>query len=283
MLEIAVSTEQIGIMNGDIFEILNRINEAGFRYVDFNAGNYAQSYMDWGSTEFLSDEWREWIQSIRRHADGLGLKFVQSHNLIFNYFDKKPNTEALLKGVERAIEACAILDAGISVMHPVQPPDSDPETWMDMNVKFFRRCGLLAESFGVKIAIENMIAPMTEKGVREGGFGTRPDQLIELVERIGLENVGICLDTGHANCMGEDIEQLFVAYGDRLMALHINDNDGSNDLHLAVGDGRLKWKMFTKEIEDYQMDTTVLVEVTGVEKQKKSLEYMTEHSIYPLV
>ena len=64
--------------------------------------------------------------------------------------------------------------------------------------------------------------------------------------------------------------------------MHINDNDLRNDLHAPIGQGELNWELFTKEIEQYQIDTTVLVEVTGVEKQKKALEYMTEKKVFPL-
>ena len=143
------------------------------------------------------------------------------------------------------------------------------KNWEEANYRFFST--ICEEYPNQQVFMENM-------------FDEAPDILMGLAERMkSCTNFGICLDYGHG-AISEIAESGWM----RLMApyvkhMHINDNDGSNDLHLAVGDGRLKWKKFTKEIEDYQMDTTVLVEVTGVEKQKKSLEYMTEHSIYPLV
>ena len=61
------------------------------------------------------------------------------------------------------------------------------------------------------------------------------------------------------------------------------DNDFSNDLHLPIGMGELPWEQFTKEMIDYGVEASVLVEVSGVEKQKTSLTYMKDRKIYPLV
>lgn len=143
------------------------------------------------------------------------------------------------------------------------------KNWEETNYRFFAT--VCEEYPNQQIFMENM-------------FDEAPDVLLSLAERMKpYENFGVCLDYGHG-AISEIAESGWM----KLMApyvkhMHINDNDGSNDLHLPIGDGRLKWKKFTKEISDYQMDTTVLVEVTGVEKQKKSLEYMVTNQIYPLL
>ena len=51
-------------------------------------------------------------------------------------------------------------------------------------------------------------------------------------------------------------------------------NDLKNDLHQAIGTGKIDWKRFHQEMDRYQIDSTVLIEVSGIEKQKKSLEYI---------
>lgn len=143
------------------------------------------------------------------------------------------------------------------------------KNWEEANYRFFST--VCEEYPNQQIFMENM-------------FDEAPDVLIGLAERMkGCKNFGICLDYAHG-AISEIAESGWM----KLMSpyvkhMHINDNDGSNDLHLPVGDGKLKWKKFTKEIEMYQMDTTVLVEVSGVEKQKKSLEYMEQNGIFPLV
>lgn len=64
--------------------------------------------------------------------------------------------------------------------------------------------------------------------------------------------------------------------------IHINDNDLINDLHLTVGDGCLDWKEYDRLIRKYRVEASVLVELNGYEAQKKSLEYMKQHGIYPM-
>ena len=56
--------------------------------------------------------------------------------------------------------------------------------------------------------------------------------------------------------------------------IHINDNDFRQDLHLAVGDGDIDWARFKIYYETYFPEATVLIEVTGMDKITRSLEYL---------
>lgn len=53
----------------------------------------------------------------------------------------------------------------------------------------------------------------------------------ELNEKYGKELFGFCLDTGHANLVGINMEDFITTLGSRLMVLHMHDNDGISDLH----------------------------------------------------
>lgn len=64
--------------------------------------------------------------------------------------------------------------------------------------------------------------------------------------------------------------------------IHINDNDLKNDLHLPVGTGQMDWQEFDRLIRNSRIEAPVLVEVKGYDAQKKSLEYMKQHGIYPM-
>lgn len=50
-------------------------------------------------------------------------------------------------------------------------------------------------------------------------------------EKYGAQVLGFCLDTGHANLVGLDMEDFIRTLGTRLKVLHIHDNDGVADLH----------------------------------------------------
>lgn len=139
--------------------------------------------------------------------------------------------------------------------------------WREMNRRFFER---LAEEYpDQQIYMENM-------------FDEAPDVMAELAEQMrAVEKFGICLDYAHAaltDCPGEEWVETLAPY---IRHMHINDNDLKNDLHLPVGEGKIDWKKFDEIVRAYQADVTVLVEVSGYEAQKKSLEYMKQHGIYP--
>ena len=140
--------------------------------------------------------------------------------------------------------------------------------WRDRNEAFFRE---IADTYPAQqIYMENM-------------FDEAPDILAGLAEKMrDVKNFGVCLDYAHAmisRCPGREwIEAL----GPYIRHIHINDNDLQNDLHLAVGAGRLDWQEFDRLIRQNQIEAPVLVEVSGYEAQRESLRYMKRYGIYPM-
>lgn len=140
--------------------------------------------------------------------------------------------------------------------------------WRDRNEAFFRE---IADRYPAQqIYMENM-------------FDEAPDILAGLAEKMrDVKNFGVCLDYAHAmisRCPGREwIEAL----GPYIRHIHINDNDLQNDLHLAVGAGRLDWQEFDRLIRQNQIEAPVLVEVSGYEAQRESLRYMKRYGIYPM-
>jgi sugar phosphate isomerase/epimerase len=70
-------------------------------------------------------------------------------------------------------------------------------------------------------------------------IGGHPDEFAWLLRQIGDE-VRVCLDTGHAS-LGGHWHALLNAADGRLAHVHVNDNHGHRDDHLAPGDGRIDW------------------------------------------
>ena len=90
------------------------------------------------------------------------------------------------------------------------------------------------------------------------------------------ENFGICFDYAHGCVFGDEkeIEEWVIALSPYIKHIHINDNDFKSDLHLALGDGKIDWCRFRKHYETYFPDASVLVEMRGEEKIRKSLELL---------
>lgn len=140
--------------------------------------------------------------------------------------------------------------------------------WKETNKAFFAK---ICEDYpNQQVFMENM-------------FDEAPDALRSLAEEMkDYTNFGVCLDYAHAAISGTDVEVWMKELAPFIKHMHINDTDLENDLHNAVGDAQINWDKFTNEIQTYQINASVLVEVSGIEKQKKSLEYMKEKRIYPI-
>ncbi len=69
-------------------------------------------------------------------------------------------------------------------------------------------------------------------------FMARASDTLLLAKETGLENVGVCIDTGHAFVAGENVAESIVIlqeYGRKLFHMHFNDNYGGWDDDMIVG------------------------------------------------
>ncbi len=113
-------------------------------------------------------------------------------------------------------------------------------------------------------------------------FDTSPDLICRLARAMeGTANFGLCLDYAHASAFGKEIplETWVETLAPFVRHLHINDNDLKDDLHFACGDGKIDWTKFKEYKEKYFENCSILIEVTGLEKQKKSIEFLKSKGI----
>jgi xylose isomerase len=76
------------------------------------------------------------------------------------------------------------------------------------------------------------------KEPRVRSFQARAADTLLMVQEIGLPNVGVCIDVGHAFVAQENVAEsawLLHHYGSRLFHLHYNDNYGHWDDDMIVG------------------------------------------------
>jgi sugar phosphate isomerase/epimerase len=76
------------------------------------------------------------------------------------------------------------------------------------------------------------------------------EELVPWVLALGPD-VGICLDAGHSNANGLSAAAEARAAGARLLAVHIQDNDGrGEDQHLMPGAGTTDWRAFITALDE---------------------------------
>lgn len=119
--------------------------------------------------------------------------------------------------------------------------------WADRMADFFHE--FLADRTEIQVVMENV-------------FEKEWEPLLEVKKKVTEENFSLCLDVGHAHCYSdipvtEWASQLAPAIGH----LHLHDNLGDRDAHLAIGDGTIEMETILKTIgEQRKGDCTYTIE-----------------------
>lgn len=143
------------------------------------------------------------------------------------------------------------------------------DTWLNLNEIYWRK--ILKEYPNQMIYLENM-------------FDDAPDMLTKLAKKMQDEpRFGVCFDLAHAKISGTPVQKWFDCLQPYITHMHINDNDGVEDLHRAVGTGVLDWEMFRKFGGTLEQKPSVLIEVRNFVDLQRSIAYMKERGIYPFV
>jgi sugar phosphate isomerase/epimerase len=122
-----------------------------------------------------------------------------------------------------------------------------------------------AESLNIKVAFENNKI----KGYLE-----------YVLDNIDNKNTGICYDSGHCHAYFNDNFD-YLKFKNRIFAVHLHDNDTTDDLHLIPFDGTIDWEMVVKNLKGANYKGPVTLEscygqdylaMTQLEFYKKCLQ-----------
>ena len=219
----------------DTCRAIDELCDAGFTQLDL-----ALDYCCKAGHPFLSDHYIDWAREIKAYGDAKGVSFYQCHGV--------GAPEDLYKNPDdicyRAIDVAKILGIKWIVMHPQEIKGKTEEIYDDFyvseNIKWFTPYVLRAKEAGVGVAIENL--PWANCN--------RAKPLVQIVEGLGTENVGVCWDTGHAHINGTPPDELRII-GDHLVTLHIHDNHGNgHDDHLIPFYGSYDWNGFMNVLRE---------------------------------
>lgn len=111
-----------------------------------------------------------------------------------------------------------------------------------------------AQQEGVSVAVENL--------PKHGRLrvGANPEELLEMIDGLG-ESMGLCIDTGHSNANGRRVAEDVRIAGEKLLAVHIHDNDGGGDQHRIPGCGTIDWQAFSTAIDQMAFGGPLTFEV----------------------
>ena len=105
----------------------------------------------------------------------------------------------------------------------------------------------------MSLLLENMLPHLL--------FGRIQDMLY-ILGAARSQNIGTCLDTGHAHLAG-DLPMAIYKLSCHLRMIHINDNKGDWDGHLPPGEGDIDWKDVMTQLEQNGFRGGLILELSN--------------------
>jgi len=140
-----------------------------------------------------------------------------------------------------------VVHLGMPTAEKVPPGDNQPAAAR----RSVEELAELAAAVNVKVALEVIPNPLAT--------ATALCRLIE-EDLDGIDDVGICLDYGHANLQGDVAEAIETISG-HMIATHVHDNGGKRDDHLVPFAGRIDWDLAMMATQKVGYDGVLMFEV----------------------
>lgn len=291
MFQIGVQLGGLGDNGRTLLEQYELVKEAGFDAVDANVDHLfpaaeVRAHNIWPAFKpGISDtETLEYFRPWKEASKATGIPNYQAHApfppLVYDDGDMTYN-DFLLEVMRKSIIGCDFIDCRNLVIHPFDyryPNMTSFQEGWDRNVERYLYLAKTAKEYGVTICIENM---NTHDGpINYVALTNQPDRAARLVDTLndlaGAKVFGFCLDIGHAVLGSQDPQDFLETLGDRLTCLHVHDNDGVGDQHLAPGMGGIDWNHVIAGLKHIHYDKTLCFETFRMHHKLDALGALPE-------
>ena len=149
--------------------------------------------------------------------------------------ERKDRVEAMDE-IKRAIESAEILPFRYLNLHIGLAGDFFEEQKFEHALSSVEHLRAFARPLGVRLLLENI----------PGELAT-PVRLAELIRALHYDDIGICLDLGHAH-ITTGVRDALATLSARIVSVHAHDNHGMKDEHLWPGDGNIDFPATVKAL-----------------------------------
>lgn len=238
-----------------IFTVLDAVKKAGFAEIEVCSFSKHLDYHN------LND-----VQRAGELMRALQLAPVSFHAPFASHIDitaMDPHArEIAVRELLAACEAAALMGCRHVVLHPGperegRPPEKEFLLHMQYASESLNRVAARCCDLGIQLLLENMLAHLL--------FGHVRDMLFLLGE-IKSCQVGACLDTGHAH-LAREMDMVIQKLSGHLKLVHVNDNRGDWDAHLAPGEGTIDWPKVIRELRENSFQGTLVLELARRENE----------------
>ncbi|NLB55191.1 MAG: sugar phosphate isomerase/epimerase [Lentisphaerae bacterium] len=234
-------------------EVLKLIHEAEFEVVALGAVPKHCGYLD------LCER-----KTIRKQLAQYGFTIDSVHSplpegsYLFSLDEDLRRTA--IEHCKGGIDAAEELDGKIVVLHMLQHySHAHDEEWnkmLDEGRNSLAELSDYAADASVKLALEN------------GQSQAYDDSLFAMLREFTESHIGFCYDVGHGHIKTGDFKVL-EEFGDRLITMHMHDNDRTADQHVLPYEGNVDWKQYAKILKDINYTGNLLFETTQRDSKLK--------------
>ena len=221
-MKIATTTSDFYPYTRSHAESLRLLRAAGFRYADMSFGSgYAER------DGVYSDDYERHIDEIAKVCEEIGITPVQAHAPMGAPI--ADDNAQFIKDTIRCIDACGAWKIPNIVVHSGYTPGLTVKETFAKNKEFFMPLLEAAEKYGINILVENFNR-MCVPGLY--WIDNAPD-LLEMIEYVNHPLFHAVWDVGHANMQEMPQDEALRLLGKHVYALHVQDNLGNSDAHMA--------------------------------------------------
>ncbi len=283
---------KICIQTGDVIDDIGQkegyalFRRAGFEGIDWNLDHAWNNSQVRNGVYGGSCIFEKPLDEVRAHYAG-ELSLIKKNNLEISqahapfpcWVREYPGfIDYAIEIYKRNIEFCSDIGCRRLVIHGVSYSLADnintPDDIYNLNKKLYTSLIPALLGTDVTVCLENLF--VTYNSVNYQGCCSdayRAAEFIDMLnEAAGREVFGLCLDTGHANLLHHDFRVIIPAYGKRIKALHIHDNNGAKDQHRAPGTGTIDWNHFCSALRSAGYDGDLSFETYAQTKAAQKID-----------
>jgi sugar phosphate isomerase/epimerase len=230
----------------------------------------------WGDTPSHFDPLdRERISSLMASLREAGVEADSLHapfgpDLDITHLDPEMRRRAV-DAVKSSVDAARRLDAGSVIIHPghLMQPRQEAKRY-ELAAISLEEIHDSAKDLGIGLYLENLYSDDDHLV-----FCDTPPKVLHLVRSMEELDIKICLDTSHANIMG-DVSEAIEICGNAIGRTHISDNMGEDDDHLPPGQGTIDWHAVFDSLRRIHYEGPLTLEVAGRGSPETQLRDATE-------
>ncbi len=175
----------------------------------------------------------------------------------------EPRRQRAVEEATAALNIAGLVPYQVLVLHcGVPSPHGQPaDNHVPAMIRSLEELSPVAAAAGVRLAVEVIPNAMST-----------PASLVELLEgEIETDDVGICMDVGHARLIGDVVDAIETCSG-YLTTTHLHDNRGRSDDHLVPGQGVVDWDATLLAFQKVGYDGAWMFELAVAAERRPVLE-----------